>query len=96
MHCAECCLHLRMTKARTVPVHYLEDVPPIFGGWAQKRCPASGTTNSVDRVDRCARPRSRRECPGCGRKFTLNKNGKFPVHDDPDGRECKVSRDNRG
>lgn len=84
---------LRKTKAGRVPVHYLEDVPMI--GWAQKRCPASGTTRFVDRVDRRARPRSRRVCRSCDQRFTLNRNGKFPAHNDNDGRECRVSRDNR-
>lgn len=93
MHCGECCLPLRKTKAGTVPTHYLEDVPLI--GWAQKRCPASGTTRFVNRVVQCARPRSRRVCPSCDQKFTLNRNGKFPVHRDDDGRECKLTRDNR-
>lgn len=93
MHCGECCLPLRKTKAGTVPVHYLEDVHTF--NWVQRRCPASGTTRFVDRIDQCTRPRSRRPCPSCDQKFTLNKNGKFPAHKASDGRECRVTRDNR-
>lgn len=65
MHCGSCCLELSMTKTRTVPKHYREDVYLL--GWEQKECPGSGEKDFIPRVKRCRRRRSEMRCPACGR-----------------------------
>ncbi|MBB4682730.1 hypothetical protein BJY18_000215 [Amycolatopsis jiangsuensis] len=94
-HCSYCCLPVALTKTRRLPKHYSDSIE--FLGWAQVECKGSGTARYDSSVRACRRRRSRQACPHphCGRKLTLKKNGKFPVHDNLSGKECRVSEDNR-
>jgi len=82
-----------MTKTRTVPKHYSEELK-LFT-WEQKVCSASGGTDFVPRMKRCRRRRSEIRCPACGRNAGGKQDGRIKKHNDERGKECPASRDNR-
>lgn len=94
VHCDSCCLRVAVNKDNTLPKHYTETTGLILNR-AQRVCKASGTTRYTLQGEfrrTCKLPRSGRSCPCCGRTpMTLNKNGKFPKHQAPDGGRCAMS-----
>lgn len=92
MQCPTCQRRVKRNKGGTIPRHYIEEFPLI--GWAQKECPAVGTTDGRWWSARVQANGSTIRCPCCGSNVGKKKDGRMRAHK-VDGRECGASVANR-
>lgn len=91
-HCTSCCLRVRLTAGRTLSRHYVYKQGFFSSAWRAEVCKGSGTDSYTSMAaGRCSRTHAGQRCPVCGSVVTLNKNGRFGVHDTPQERRCELT-----
>lgn len=91
MQCPTCNRRVKRNKNGTFPKHYIEDFP-IFG-WAQKECPAVGSTDGRGWSNPANS--STMICPCCSTRVSKKGDGRMRAHPGANGRECSASFANR-